>query len=86
MIPSGFETAKLPSNMTFDFIFTSPPFYDKEIYSDSPEDSLLSYGSLDEWIDKFLLYSTKKAWNLLEVGGHYLIYIRDVIKKEIKLC
>jgi len=80
LIPSGFENAILPKNLTYDFIFTSPPFYDKEIYSDNLDDSLIKYRTLEEWIEKFLLYSIKKGWELLEKNGHYLIYIRDKIK------
>jgi len=35
-------------------IFTSPPYYNREVYGDYAEKRLRRYGGVDEWIDGFL--------------------------------
>jgi hypothetical protein len=79
MIESPFETAPLNMNdsIQFDLIFTSPPYFDLEIYSDAADQSH-HYGNLDAWYEKFLLFSIKKAWAQLQVGGHLVMVINDM--------
>jgi hypothetical protein len=44
LIKDGFETASLPDTK-FDLVFSSPPFFDLEIYSTSNANSLVKYNS-----------------------------------------
>lgn len=73
----GFEHAFLPQNKKFDLCFSSPPFYDLEDYSSNSEDSITQYKSEDEWYKKFLIYSIRKAINVLTVGGHVVLYMGE---------
>ncbi len=71
------EAQKLPpdfTDRTFDFIFTSPPFFTFEIYEGGAADL---YTSIDTWLNKFLYKTIEIAWTKLEVGGHYGLYIED---------
>ncbi len=71
------EAQKLPSNFTdqtFDFIFTSPPFFTFEIYEGGAANL---YTSIETWLNKFLYKTIEIAWTKLEVGGHYGLYIED---------
>ena len=78
LIKDGFETAKLPDTK-FDLVFSSPPFFDLEIYSESEKDSLKKYSDVDRWYNEFLLKSLKKAYDYLEVNGHMVLYMGEGI-------
>lgn len=71
-----FEESKL-ENQTFDLVFTSPPYFDLEIYSENPGQSIISYPSLSEWIVRFLFFSLEKAWRKLVFGGTMVIHLNE---------
>ena len=48
VIQDGFETATIPGGSTYDIVLSSPPFFDLEIYSSSPADSLTRYNTVDK--------------------------------------
>eukprot|EP00051_Salpingoeca_urceolata_P032771 m.17321 g.17321 ORF g.17321 m.17321 type:complete len:669 (+) comp5437_c0_seq1:2-2008(+) len=75
----GFEDAVVESE-AYDLVFTSPPFFDFEIYTDAPGQSVDTYTSLDAWLVKFLFASMRKAWSGLVPGGNCVIHIADVYK------
>lgn len=72
-----FETADLP-NKTFDLIFTSPPYFDFEHYSDHDQQSIKRYPEQDNWTVHFLFVSLWKSWQNLENNGHMIIHITDL--------
>lgn len=76
MIKGGFEHVELP-NYTFDLVFSSPPFFDMEIYSDSKDDSYVKYKDHDAWFNNFLMASIKKAFKYLEKNGHLVLYMGE---------
>lgn len=81
MIESPFQTAELPLNasgevQTYDLVFTSPPYYDLELYATDVEGT-----DLDSWKSEFLYPSINKAWSVLEIGGHLCLSINDFIEK-----
>ena len=77
LIQDGFETARLPTGKTYDLVFSSPPFFDLETYSNSSSDSLTAFDTEDKWLHGFLLPSIAKAANVLETGGHLILYIAE---------
>ena len=78
VLHSGFENAILPDTK-FDLVFSSPPFFDLEIYSQAESDSVVKYGDVNYWYDKFLIFSLKKAHEYLQVGGHMVLYMGEGI-------
>ena len=54
LIEDGFETAILPDTK-FDLVFSSPPFFDLEKYSNYDNDSLTKYKTEQNWCDNFLM-------------------------------
>ena len=89
LIQDGFETAKLP-NTKFDLVFSSPPFFDLEIYSTSNTNSIVKYKGVDRWFNEFLMPSLYKAERYLERGGFLVLYMGEsqgtrYIPKMIKL-
>jgi len=61
----------------FDLIFTSPPFFTFEIYSEAEGQSVVSYNTVDLWLNNFLFKSIDNSWDKLQKNGHYVLYIAD---------
>lgn len=72
----SFETADLGSEL-FDLVFTSPPYYDLEVYSDLAGQSIISYPQFEDWLVRFLFVSINKAWNHLKDDGNMVLHISD---------
>ena len=71
---NGFLEAPIP-NEKFDIVFSSPPFFKLEIYSNYEENSVSKYKNEKEWCDNFLIKSLIKAYNLLKKNGHIILYM-----------
>lgn len=67
----------------FDFIFTSPPYFDLEVYSNDETQSISRYKTYDIWLTKFLKVILDKSINVLEIGGHIAINIQNIKKYNI---
>ncbi|XP_004365973.1 hypothetical protein CAOG_01102 [Capsaspora owczarzaki ATCC 30864] len=78
-----FQTARLPEGEMFDMVFTSPPFFDFEIYTQLPGQSVLDHPRQDAWLVNFLCLSLAKAWSRLVENGHMLIHLSDVYKTKV---
>jgi len=59
-------------NETYDLIFTSPPFYTKELYS-----HMKVWESIHEFMTEFLRPLLRKSFRLLDKKGHLVLYIED---------
>ena len=64
----------------YDLVFTSPPFFDLEIYENLSTQSVVKFNTLDKWKNNFLYPSLKKSYLSLKKGGHLAIYISDYRK------
>jgi len=64
-------------NDMYDFIFTCPPYFDKEFYTDgktdNDEQSILKY--TENWLKDFLINAIGLAYSLLAKNGHIIIAI-----------
>jgi 16S rRNA G966 N2-methylase RsmD len=78
LIKDGFETAKLPDTK-FDLVFSSPPFFDLEKYSQETNDSYNKFNREKSWYDNFLIPSLTKSYEYLEENGHLVLYIGEGI-------
>ena len=58
------------STMTYDMVFTSPPFYNKELYGDK-----MVKMTTQEWDNNFYIPLFKKTMANLAPGGHYCLLI-----------
>lgn len=77
MIQDGFETAVLPTNQKYDLAFSSPPFFDLEIYSKTAADSLVKYNTSQKWFNGFLMPAIYKAVEYLNPGGYLVLYMGE---------
>jgi RimJ/RimL family protein N-acetyltransferase len=71
MIQSDTLTATIPDRQ-YDLIFTSPPYFDFELYSGELEHNER------KWYDTFLKPCLTKYWDRLIVGGHMCININQL--------
>jgi len=78
---------------TFDFYFTSPPYFETEKYaedSDKVDDqSWNRYDTFDKWKYDFFFNVTKKVWNTIKDDGFMMINIiepRSTGNKRLNLC
>lgn len=77
-----FEEAVVRENY-YDLVFTSPPFFDFERYTNLPGQSANNYPTLTGWITNFLLASLAKSWKALQENGYMAIHITDVVKTKV---
>ena len=77
LVSEPFQTARLPVNETYDLVFTSPPYFGLEVYSDDVTQSYSRDMSVDDWLVTFLFPSLDKAWGVLNDGGTMCIIIND---------
>jgi hypothetical protein len=56
----------------YDLVFTSPPFFTKELY-----EHMVQWKDISEFMDEFLKPLFKKSFEHLEDGGHIVLYIED---------
>jgi len=81
----GFEEVTLPKQK-FDLVFSSPPFFDLEKYSQYNNNSLTKYKTEEEWSTHFFMKSIMKAYHALIPGGHMILYIHGspYVNKKIE--
>jgi len=84
-ICSPAEDADL-SDVKVDFVFTSPPYFDTEKYSQEETQSWKRYPETDEWLNGFLYPTLKKCWDVLEEGGRICVNISDKVRGDIRVC
>ena len=60
-----------------DVVFTSPPYFDTEHYSDDKGQSFLNYDNLDGWLKGFLFKVIEGSWKMLKDGGILALNITD---------
>lgn len=62
----------------FDICISSPPFFQKEIYSYNKGQSIISYPNVSAWLENFLIPSFIKVLTFLKKGGYLCWYIEDM--------
>ena len=74
------------SDVKVDFVFTSPPYFDTEKYSQEDTQSWKRYPKTDDWLNGFLYPTLKKCWDVLEEGGRICVNISDKVYGDIRVC
>ena len=62
---------------TVSLVFTSPPYFAKEIYSEDPAQSCHKFTQYNSWRDDFLRPTLENAYKLLHEGGYLIWNIAD---------
>jgi hypothetical protein len=73
MIPATIQEAVLPAEKV-DLIFTSPPYFDMEVYSGEGK---VNETNETDWFNNFLKVAIKKCKKQLNIGGHLVLVINQ---------
>jgi len=85
VVAAPFETAETNlRGKTFDLVFTSPPYFDLEVFTTEGEQSIVTHSTFDKWMVHFLFQSLYIAWNTLAADGNMVIHIDDFNKGDKK--
>jgi len=71
-----FLKADLEPN-SYDTFFTSPPYFDYEIYSQDAAQSVVQFPTLESWVQGFFVPYIEKGWRAVAPGGYFALYIND---------
>ena len=55
--------------------FTSPPYFDKEIYSDDAFQSIAEFPDKDMWYEKFIIPMIKNVMNFMDKKGVFILNV-----------
>ena len=61
-----------------DLCFTSPPYFNKEIYSNDVEQAINSYPQYNQWKDQYLKSTMKICYDYLKPNRKLLLNISDI--------
>ena len=61
----------------FDMVFTSPPYFDTERYSEEETQSYKRYPTVDKWVKIFLVSLIRNAYISLKPGGVFILNIAN---------
>lgn len=73
VIRSGFESYKIDDK--YDLVFTSPPFFDFETYSNNNEQSIKLHTTEEAWTENFLIPLISRSKEVLKPNGYLVLYI-----------
>ena len=60
-----------------DFSFTSPPYFNLELYSDEATQSYNEYNNIKTWVKYFLAPTIYNTYRILKPGAYYALNITD---------
>lgn len=72
----GSEEFVGPKN-SVDFAFSSPPYFNLEVYSDEPTQCFNKFPELDEWLEGYVRATIKNIKHMLKPGKLYAVNIAD---------
>lgn len=72
----GSEDFRGPAE-SVDFAFSSPPYFDLEVYSDEPTQCYNKFPKLDEWLEGYVRQTIKNIGHMLKPGCCYAVNIAD---------
>lgn len=78
------ETVGLAGIEPVDLIYTSPPFFDFEIYTDAAGQSIQGRGTVETWLTDFLFVCLRRFWSKLRVHGYLALHLNDA--RGMRLC
>jgi hypothetical protein len=68
---------------SFDLVFTSPPYFDLELYNTESTQSCIRYPTYTTWLNEFLFVILRKGVESLKDDGYLAINIKSSTKNDI---
>jgi hypothetical protein len=76
IVKKGSEDVNLPEN-SIDFAFSSPPYFDLEVYSDEETQCYNRYPSLEDWFEGYVRLTIRNIYKALKPNSYYAVNIAD---------
>ena len=72
----------------FDLVFTSPPYFNIERYTQEDNQSFKKYRKIENWLESFLFKAIDLSWKHLKPDGCLVINVSDVYSNHTinKIC
>ena len=82
----GSEDFRTSKGEYVDFAFSSPPYFNLEVYSNEETQSYIKFPTLNEWFEGYVRDTIKNIYFMLKNDCHYAVNIADfkIGKKEVK--
>lgn len=64
----------------FDVSFTSPPYFNLEIYANDNNESTKNYNNYNKWIENFAIPTINNTYKYLKIGGYAMINIKNLTR------
>lgn len=82
----GSEDFKLSKGEYIDFAFSSPPYFNLEVYSDEETQSYIKFQTLETWLEGYVRETIKNIYFMLKKDCYYAVNIADfkVGKQEVE--
>jgi hypothetical protein len=77
VLHSPFEDVDLDPE-SFDLVFTSPPHFDKELYSEEPTQSVSRYPEYVDWVENFLKQLIQNSFHALKDKGSLILHVSNM--------
>ena len=74
----GSEIAIEELTNKIDLAFSSPPYYNLEIYSKESTQSVIKYPKYDEWVNNYVTNTIKNIYRYLKNGGLFIINVKNI--------
>ncbi|MBS0635134.1 MAG: hypothetical protein JSR37_06700 [Verrucomicrobia bacterium] len=71
------------TDLPYNLIFSSPPFFDTEAYGDPEGQSIQSFSTFDRWKEGFLAPMLKNCWDKLAPGGILALNLTDTASHKV---
>ena len=78
ILPHGSEVLPYTDKESVDLVFTSPPYWDLEIYNKSSSQSVSLFSSYESWLNGFLYETIDRTYYRLKKNRYYILHIRDI--------
>lgn len=69
-----------------DLIFSSPPYFNREIYSDDISQSINLFPKFDDWLEKYWKKTLLNCYKYLKKNGTMIINIKNIDNPSYKLA
>lgn len=73
----GSEDFKLENEESVDFVFSSPPYFNLEKYTDEETQCYIKYPKIEDWIDGYVKPTIQNTYEMLKKGSTYAVNIAD---------
>lgn len=70
------------SDEEFDLVFTSPPYFNVEKYSEEKTQSYIRHENYNDWLSNFLTPLIENSWKFLKTGGYLVLNVGNPIVED----